>query len=105
MNAAPASPRRSPLSLVVGMLMMAGSLCALGAIVVSDVAAAETPPKAESAPVKQEQVVASVETPAVQAESSEAVPELEQAPMPEPEQKPMKKKRNRKVDFGRFEGY
>jgi hypothetical protein len=102
MNQVPALRRRSVVSVILGVLAMAGSFAVMGVLVLSDVADAKAP--RASAPekgawVEQQQTVAEPTEP------------LENAPLVEPEiaQKPQvvkKSSRKRaKVDFGRFEGY
>lgn len=86
------SPRRSRLSLLLGVLAMGGSFAALGVVVLSDVAAAQT-----------------VESPTPQ-QAAPASPEQKVTPPPPrpPGAKTPKKvyrKPSKKVDFGRFEGY
>jgi hypothetical protein len=100
MNAVPAR-RRSVVSVVVGALAMAGSFAVMGVLVLSDVADAKAPRRAEHeqvARVEQEQKVAVAEE---QTEDALLV-------AAEPEEKPAPKKKARrksKMDFGRFEGY
>lgn len=102
MNTSPVRHRRSIVSLLLGTLAMGGSFATLGAVILSDVAAAETAPAPapeSAARVQQAPETLSIETPP----PPEELPELAQ-----PEPKPAKKKRARKtakVDFGRYEGY
>lgn len=97
--------RPRPLSVFAGLLAMLGSLTAMGAVILSDVAAAEPPSLAADLP----------ETPApVKVTKVDHRPELErQAQLDallrladEDAPPPVKKSRRRKpVDFGAFEGY
>jgi hypothetical protein len=107
MTLTPARRPRSTVSILLGALAMSGSFAALGAVILSDVAAAEaadTPAQERVVSVKQPEEVQQGETVA----SIDIPSEPDPLVTPEPPEKPEPKKRARKrakVDFGRFEGY
>src|SRR5688572_18768500 len=98
MTSVPARGRRSVTSVLLGVLAMGGSFAVMGALVLSDVAAAEAPTASQ----------ATIETTVEQkAEAAPSTEPTEAAVLEESEPvKPQAKKRpKKKVDFGRFEGY
>jgi hypothetical protein len=101
MNSVPAGRRRSLPSLLLGVLAMGSSFAIMGALVLSDVAAAELPEAPEPKLVAHVDQKEAVTPPATPTESAV----LEE---PMPIQEPVVKKRSKKsskLDFGRFEGY
>jgi hypothetical protein len=98
MTSVPARGRRSVTSVLLGVLAMGGSFAVMGALILSDVAAAGAPETSNT------ELVATVEQKAEVAPSTESAGPVvleESAPV-----KPQAKRRpKKKVDFGRFEGY
>jgi hypothetical protein len=84
--------------MLLGALAMGSSFAVMGALVLSDVAAAGAPeaPKGE--------LVATVEQKAEVAPSTEPT-ELDALEEPVPVKTQTKRRPRKKVDFGRFEGY